>query len=149
MKSERIDMVGVNYLYKVENFYLAGQPSLDSWQEFKDLGIKKVFNIRSQGEVDDSEQIKVLENLGIEYTFHPIMGINGLDKEQCLKLNEFVNDSDQILVHCASANRVAAWFAFYLVKHKNFNFEQAIELSMSAGLTNNALIGQISDILDN
>jgi hypothetical protein len=54
-----------------------------------------------------------------------------------------IND-DNILIHCASANRVGGWVITYLVEEKKMHFDEACEIAMQSGLTNPALISAAS-----
>ena len=149
MKTERItDVVGLNFLWQVDNIYCAGQPSIESFQAIKGLGVNKVFNMRDISEMDFSEEEEACKSLGLEYIQFPLL-INGqLSKDSCNKLSESINDSDKWFIHCGSANRIGAWLITYLVSHRDLSFDDAVEVAMNNGLTNPGFIEQAKSVLN-
>lgn len=149
MKSSKInDYADMPYLWKLENFYLAGHPSDEALKDLAKKGLKTIFNLRSAGEFDYTDFIAQAKNYGIKYYQLPIMGPSGLDANICSELNKLVNDDDLIMVHCASANRVAGWLITYLVLNKKMDIEDAIEIAMENGLTNPGFIAQAQNVID-
>jgi len=148
MKSTRIfDVPGLNHLWKLENFYLAGQPSEETFEALRNENIKKVFNLRGESEMDFSWEESKLKDMGIDYEQFPIVTSNGLDAENCKKLNSEVNDNDTFFIHCGSANRVGAWLITYLVLNKGMDFEEAVELASSSGLSNPGFVEQAEQVI--
>ncbi len=142
------DISGLNTLFKYDNFYIAGQPNLNAWDEIKKLNIKKVFNIRGQGEMDFSEQEAKLKELGLDYEQFPIIEDGSIIKENVLKLSEGVDEKENFFIHCGSANRVAVWLIIYLVKYKNIDFEDAVDIATKNGLVNSVFIDQAVNICE-
>ncbi len=142
------DIEGMNFLFKVDNLFLGGQPSEASLDGLKDLGIKKVVNLRAFSEGDFTFEQEYFSKHNIEYTHFPILGENGFDRESIERLNNIIND-ENILIHCASANRVAGWLITYLVEHKNLDFDKATEIAMQSGLTNPGFVSAASMALEN
>ncbi len=144
------DIPGLLYLWKYENLYLAGQPSADSWEAIKNLGIKRVINLRDEAEMDFSEEKELLNNLGIEYIQFPIV-INGqLSPENCERLNNLIKDEkDQNqFIHCGSANRVGGWLMTYLVNHCGVSFDDAVDIAQQNGLSNPGFVYQAQQIVE-
>ncbi len=137
------DIQGMNFLFKVDNLFLGGQPAPESLKELKNLNIKKVVNLRSTGEGDFSFEEEFFSKENIEYFHFPILGEQGLDRSAIEKLNSLITD-DNILIHCASANRVGGWLITYLVEEKKMEFDKACEIAMQSGLTNPGLISAAS-----
>ena len=147
MASNRItDLPGLMYLWKVENLYLAGQPSALSWEHIKNLGVKKIINLRDVSEMDFSEEITILNTLGLEYLQFPICENGNLIPENCQKLSEMLNTTDPHFIHCASANRVGGWLITYLVQYRNMDFDDAAQIAEENGLSNPGYIEQAEDI---
>lgn len=148
MRSQRItDMPGMVHLWKVNNLFLAGQPAPETLDALKEAGVNKVINIRGQDEAEFEWEIEGLKERGIDYEHLPIMGEKGLDGEVCEKISNQINDKDTFFIHCASANRVGAWLITYLVDHRGFDFESAVDLAMNAGLSNPGFVGQAQNIV--
>lgn len=149
MKSTRItDVPGMMHLWKLDNFYLAGQPQPESIEAIKDMGIKKVFNLRGAGELDFSWEEARLKELGIAYEQFPIVTENGLDADNCKKLTDQLNDSDTFFIHCGSANRVGAWLITYLVEKKGMDFDEAVDLALESGLSNPGFVEQAIKVIE-
>jgi protein tyrosine phosphatase (PTP) superfamily phosphohydrolase (DUF442 family) len=150
METKRItDIPGLMQLWKVDNLLCAGQPSLDSFAPLKEMGIKKVYNMRGESEMDFSEEIKQCKSLGLEYIQFPLVIDGALSKEACSKLSSSINEDDLFLIHCGSANRIGGWLITHLVSHKNMEFDAAVEVAMNNGLTNPTFIEQAREILEN
>lgn len=149
MNTKRItDIPGLNFLWQVDNLYCAGQPSPDSFQGIKDLGVNKVFNMRHESEMDFEFEKTAFAELGIEYVQFSIMENGALSAEACHRLSEAINDNDKWFIHCGSANRIGGWLITYLVKYRNMDFETAVEIASNNGLTNPAFIEQAQAIID-
>ncbi|MCO4753260.1 MAG: hypothetical protein KC478_02205 [Bacteriovoracaceae bacterium] len=148
MNSTRIfDVPGLNQLWQLENLYLAGQPTEQSLDSLKDMNIKKVFNLRADSEMDfDWEEAK-LKEMGIEYEQFPIMTENGLDAQNCKRLSDQLNENDQFFIHCGSANRVGAWLITHLVSSKGMDFEDAVDVASSSGLSNPGFVEQAESVI--
>ena len=147
MKGERITNIpGLNYLWKVDNLYLAGQPSDESWDKIKEAGVTKVINIRGEDELDFSKQVEILASHNIEYLHIPVMKDGALDENACLKINQLIEKDNPQMIHCGSANRVAGWLMTYLTLEKKIDFEDAVEIAENNGLSNPGFIDQAQKI---
>lgn len=147
MKTEIIDMPGVNNLFKTGGLFLAGQPDLTVLEKLKEMGITKVYNLRSVQEMDFSAQEAKLKELGIDYVFLPIMENGALSAEACKKLNEMIDESETNFIHCGSANRVAGWLITYLIAKKGIELEEAVNIAQNSGLRSVEFVEQAQDIL--
>ncbi len=148
METSRITTIpGVMQLFKVDNLLCAGQPSTESFIQFKEMGVKKIFNMRGESEMDFSEEMEKCKSLGMEYTQFPLVVDGALSKESCEKLSNSINENDLFLIHCGSANRIGGWLITHLVGKKNMDFDAAVEVAMNNGLTNPAFIEQARDIV--
>lgn len=147
MASNRItDMQGITHLWKVDNLYLSGQPSASAWDKIKELGVKKIINLRDESEMDFSGEEKAVKDLGMDYEQFPICKGGALLADNCEKLSNMINDLDPQFIHCGSANRVGGWLITYLTKHKGMDFEKAVEVAQENGLTNPGFIDQAEEI---
>lgn len=149
MKSTRItDVPGLLHLWKLNNLYLAGQPSPESLESLAQMGIKKVFNLRGAGEMDFAWEESKLSEMGIAYEQFPIITENGLDAANCKRLSDQLNDEDAFFIHCGTANRVGAWLITYLTQYKGMDFEEAVDLAMESGLSNPGFVDQAARVVD-
>jgi protein tyrosine phosphatase (PTP) superfamily phosphohydrolase (DUF442 family) len=148
MKTQRItDISGLNFLWQVDNLYCAGQPGEESFAEIKSLGVTTVFNLRDVSEMDFSFEEKACAELGMEYIQFPLMVNGQLSTEACHRLSESIDDNEKWFIHCGSANRIGGWLITYLVKYRNMDFEEAVEIASNNGLTNPGFIEQAQSVL--
>ena len=148
MQTETINMPGVNNLYKVAGLYLAGQPVLEVIPKLKEMGITKVYNIRSEGELDFSEHEAEFKKHGIEYIFLPIMLDGALNPAAIKQLNAMIDKNETNFIHCGSANRVAGWLITYLVQNEGMDFEQAVSVAQNSGLKSVEFIEQAQNFIN-
>lgn len=149
-ESEKVlNWKGINNVYKVAGNFFGGQPTTETFQNIKESGIKYVVNMRSPDEADYAEEISFFEENNIPYSHLPLLGENGFNPETVKKMSEIANANENILIHCASGNRVAGWYIIYLVQDKNMSFDEAVEVAMSSGLSNPGLIHFAKEYLDN
>lgn len=142
------DIEGMNFLFKVNNLFLGGQPSENSLDGLKDLGIKKVVNLRAFSEGDFTFEEEYFSKENIDYVHFPILGEAGFDREAIDRLNKLISE-DNILIHCASANRVAGWLITFLVEEQGIDFDKATDIAMQSGLTNPGFISAASVAIEN
>jgi protein tyrosine phosphatase (PTP) superfamily phosphohydrolase (DUF442 family) len=149
MQTKRInDVPGLMYLWQVDNLYLAGQPSEVSFDKLKDMGFKKIFNMRSADECDFSFETQACQRLNMEYIQFPIVENGMLVPANCKKLSDMLNRDEKFFIHCGSANRIAAWLMTYLPLYRNIPFDQAVEIAMDNGLSNPGFIEQARQIVE-
>jgi protein tyrosine phosphatase (PTP) superfamily phosphohydrolase (DUF442 family) len=149
MQTKRINEVpGLMYLWQVDNLFIAGQPAAESFDTLKELGVKKILNMRSENECDFSFETSACKRLGLEYIQFPILENGLLIPENCKRLSEMLNETDKWFVHCGSANRIAGWLMTYLPLYRNIPFEEAVEIATKNGLSNPALIEQARKIVE-
>ena len=123
-------------LYRYQNFYLSGQPTLEALRWFKSQGVTKIINLRSEKENKGyteyayNEKINVQE-LGSEYQAIPIDGTKDYTPEKLEIFLSLINKNEKILIHCASAGRVTHFFMAYLIKNKGYTVNEAVELGKS------------------
>ena len=150
MESKKItDIPGINFLWKVDNLYLAGQPAVESYEHIKNLGVKKIINLRAESEKEFADDISKIEELGMEYDQFPIIDSNShLCFDNRKKLSEMIDAENIHFIHCGSANRVGGWLITYLVLYRKMDFEEAVEIASNNGLTNSGFIEQAQAVID-
>lgn len=138
MTPKRItDVNGLMHLYKVENFYFAGQPNSDAIKEMKSRGVKRVINLRSPSEMDFTPEKNLCDELGLEYIELPLLEDGKFNASNVKKLNDLLgNTTEPEFIHCGTANRVAGWAITYLVERKGMDFDDAVDIASEAGLSN-------------
>ena len=124
----------VRNLHRAGDIYLAGQPAADDFKLLKDRGVRTVINLRPQAESDLNEK-RIVEDLGMTYIHIPWNGPAQLTDARLDAMRNVLRDSERnIMLHCASANRVGpAWLA-YRVLDEGVPIEQAVAEAKQIGM---------------
>lgn len=148
METKRLNNVpGLMHLWQVDNLFVAGQPSEESFSKLKELGVTKVFNMRSIDECDFTFETEACKGLEIEYVQFPIVSNGELIPEACKRLSELLDKENNLFIHCGSANRIAAWLMTYLPLYRDMSFDEATQVAMENGLSNPGFIEQARKIV--
>jgi len=140
---------GTHY-HQYERFYISNQPDSDALEQSLDSGVSVVISLRGESETDWNER-GAAESLGLEFHQVPVNGgAPQLAAEPFQQISAIVKaDPDaQILLHCASGNRAAAWLAVYLVNHEGLSPDAAIEVARANGLNKKGLETKVRALLD-
>jgi uncharacterized protein (TIGR01244 family) len=126
-------------------FYISDQPDTATFDVARREGVVAVINIRGAKEIDWDEASAV-SAAGLSYHNVPfIANKDGIGAVSVQNIRQVVNDLDggKVLLHCASGNRAAAWWALYLVEDLGVDEVAAVQAADKAGLTNPALRGMV------
>ena len=129
----------------------AGQPKDTAYEKLAANGFRAVLNLRTDKEsVDLSHERELVEKAGMKYINIPV---NGADpkKEQVDEFLKVVKDKANypLLIHCASANRVGAFWMIYRVVEFDWSEEKALEEATQVGLTSPVLKKFAQDYIAN
>ena len=133
---------------KYANLYLAGQPDTAGLVAAREAGVGVVVNLRHPTEHRWDEAAAAAE-LGLAYHSVPVSG-NALSREALERVDAIVaeNEGEEILIHCASGNRVGAWLAIHLVERRGMEPEQALAIGREAGITKDGLAAGVIRYLE-
>ncbi len=102
-KTDTVEVVSqFKNFYHYQNFYIAGQPTLEALKWLKSRGVTKIINLRTEKEMSEyaesayNEESLVYE-LGFEYILLPIEGIKGYTPENLEKFKRLLNKDEKIL----------------------------------------------------
>ncbi len=134
---------------RFHHLYFAGQPDDAAWADAKASGVDVVVNMRLPQE-QSVDQRPAVEAAGLQYYSIPV-GVVGDEKslqafaemEQVLKAHR----GQKVLVHCASGNRVAAWFATHLANEDGVPADESLAIARKVGLTNPSLDERVQGLL--
>jgi len=120
-------------LFRFQNFYLGGQPTLETLQWMKSHGVSKIVNLRSERENNDFsgtafDEAKIIRDLGIEYHSVPVDGIKDYTPEKLDSFAMQLNTHETILIHCYIGVRATDFFMAYLVKSRGYSVNRATEI---------------------
>lgn len=118
------------------NVVTGGRPAPEHFAALRDLGVKTVVNLCPPGEACAYDEPALMQQLGLHYRCIPVAGPADLTPENAQSLDEALAaavDGD-VLVHCASSNRVGALFALRARFIESKNAEDALAIGRAAGL---------------
>ena len=120
----------------VDGFHFSGQPDAPGFQQAAAAGVTHVVNLRGPQEVD-WDVAAAVQAAGMTYHNLPLTFDNkGLNATSASRISALVDSlaGEKILVHCASGNRVAVWWATHLVSAHQLDASQAVNLAKQAGM---------------
>ncbi|MCP5057656.1 MAG: hypothetical protein GY937_13170 [bacterium] len=125
----------VSNVTHLSHLWFAGQPDQAGIEKAKAEGIAVVINLRDPSEHAWDEKSAV-EALGMTYYNVPVRGVP-FDKAAFAEIETLVKQhhGEEILVHCASSNRVGGWLATHLVGSHGMSADEAIAVGRRAGIT--------------
>jgi protein tyrosine phosphatase (PTP) superfamily phosphohydrolase (DUF442 family) len=119
----------------LRHLWFADQPDAAGFELARAAGVAVVINLRAPSELDWDEKAAV-EKLGMTYYNVPVAGPR-FEKSAFERIEELVsqNEDAQVLIHCASSNRVGGWLATHLVEKHGMSVEDALVVGRRAGIT--------------
>jgi protein tyrosine phosphatase (PTP) superfamily phosphohydrolase (DUF442 family) len=125
---------GKKNLWKSGCFYFSGQPTLETLRWLKSEGVTIVINLRAENEnrdfTDNSfNEENVVKELGMSYFSLPVGDKATYSPATVDKFAEILKtNTGKALVHCLSGGRVTFVWIAYLVRHRNYSLNDAIEI---------------------
>lgn len=112
-----------------------GQPSAAQLAAFKAAGGQVVLDLRDPMEPRPLDEPAVTMSLGLEYTNVP-MDEGSLSDETLDRILDVLHQARgrEVLVHCASGNRVGGAILPYLINEEGLDEEDAVGQAMRVGL---------------
>lgn len=135
-----------NYSVLEPNVAASGQPTPEGLRRLAALGFETVVNLRTEQEGAEAERT-VVEAAGLRYVSVPVTA-ETLSLASITAVETALADpaAGQVLLHCASSNRVGAvWAAIQMRRGKPV--EQAEAAGRAAGLKNPALLERVRRLL--
>ena len=112
-----------------------GQPTSEQLAAFKKAGGAVVLDVRDPMEPRPFDELKRLQELGLEYVNVPVVSGQAGDKQMERILETLRTHKDkQMLFHCGSGNRVGGALLAYFMLDLGMEEEEAIEQAMRIGL---------------
>lgn len=113
----------------------AGQPSPEAWSSLAREGVGTVINLRPDSEMSGRDEAAEVAAAGLAYHRLPVAGADGITVENARELMALIEDAEgDVLVHCASGNRVGALLALAAVVEGGKDAEAAVAVGKAAGL---------------
>jgi len=122
-------------LSRAGHILLAGQPTADDFTALREAGVTTVINLRHEIEMDGFDEAAAVEAIGMAYEALPWNGPAELNDALFDRTRELLREADgNVLLHCASANRVGAVWLPFRVLDQGVDLEQAVEEAKQAGM---------------
>ena len=121
------DFSNIRNFFRVnEQICTGGQPSMENLQKMKDEGVRSVVNLRQASEYNFDEEAAMAKKVYLRYFYIPVDKNNLKDKqvEEFLKVTSDPQNRP-IFIHCATANRVGAFWMIRRVLLDNWRVEDA------------------------
>jgi protein tyrosine phosphatase (PTP) superfamily phosphohydrolase (DUF442 family) len=120
-------------LFKYQNFYLSGQPTLEALKWLRSEGVTKVINLRTEDEnesysEESYDEASVAKSLGYDYLNIAVYSSVDYTPEKLQEISAQLNADEKILIHCRSAGRVTNFFMAYLVQSRSYSIDEAVEV---------------------
>jgi uncharacterized protein (TIGR01244 family) len=120
-------------LYRYNDYYIAGQPTLEELHWLRSRGVKTIINLRTENENKEftesayNEEINA-QKLGFEYHSLPVGGNSDYVPTKMDAFASVINEEDKILIHCLSGGRATTFFMAYLIKNKGYTINKAADI---------------------
>lgn len=130
------ELGAIRKLHRVDDLYLAGQPSADDLRLAAKQGIRTVINLRTEEELTFDERA-VLKELKLEYHHLPFRAPETLTDKVFDETRRLLRSekSRPVLLHCASANRVGAVWLVTRVLDEGVHWDRALVEAKTIGLS--------------
>ena len=130
-----------NFLWINTEVCSAGQPTTEHLRQLKEQGVKAVLNLRRPSEYNEGAESAAVRKMGMKYFNIPVDSANMKDSyvEGFLRI---VSEPAYrpIFVHCASANRVGAFWMIKRVVVDGWPVERAEREARRIGLRSPTLV---------
>jgi protein tyrosine phosphatase (PTP) superfamily phosphohydrolase (DUF442 family) len=125
----------VNANQALPNVVTAGQPGPEHFRALRAAGVEVVLDTRAPTEPRGFDEPALMRELGFEYVLIPITD-QTLTDETLGRITETMraNADRQVLVHCASGNRIGGALVPYLMLDQGFTEDDATMAALRIGL---------------
>lgn len=129
-----------NFLRINDKICTGGQPALDDLARLKAEGVKAVINLRQASEMNLEEESAKAKELGMRYIHIPVNGADLKPESADEFLKAMADPANRpMFIHCATANRVGAFWMIYRVVKDGWKVEDAEEEARKIGMHTPAL----------
>jgi uncharacterized protein (TIGR01244 family) len=117
--------------------HVSGQPSAEAIAKLPSAGITTVIDLRPDQETPDLDEKAAAGKAGLKYLMLPIAGAADLTPENVTRFDDLLKQtsSENVLIHCASGNRVGAMLALQARWVQGKSAEESLAIGKAAGMT--------------
>jgi protein tyrosine phosphatase (PTP) superfamily phosphohydrolase (DUF442 family) len=133
---------------RVRQLWLARQPDEAGLRAAKERGVTLVIDLRAPGE-REWDEAGAAKTVGLGYENIPIAEQGPFSAAALSQIDAVVaaHPHEQILVHCSTGNRAAAWLTTHLVRKQGMGFAEALEIGRRAGITKPGIVAKTAAAL--
>jgi len=131
-KVNKVD--GFRDLYLTGDYYLGGQPTLETLNWLKRQGVTLIVNVRSDEENKEFtatafDEGNVVDDLGMVYSSLPLNDRKSYNPTTLQSFAEIIDrNRGKALIHCLGGGRVMYLWMAYLVKYRGFSIDEAVQV---------------------
>lgn len=116
--------------------HASAQPTAQMIANLPAAGVRTVINLRPASETPELDEKALVEKAGMQYRSLPIAGAAGLTRDNVTAFDRLLGEArdGQVLVHCASGNRVGAMMALRARWIEGKRPEESLAIGKSSGL---------------
>ena len=131
----------MNFLRINTDICTGGQPTVEQLTALKADGVKTIINLRTPTEYDPAPEIAKAKELGLRYFNIPVAS-SGPKDEQVVEFLKLTDDPQNrpAFIHCASANRVGAFWMIRRVLRDNWTMDAAKAEAEKIGMRSQNLV---------
>ena len=131
----------MNFLRINTEICTGGQPTVEQLTTLKGEGVKTIINLRTPMEYDPAPEIAKAKELGLRYYNIPVASAGPKD-EQVVEFLKLTDDPQNrpAFIHCASANRVGAFWMIRRVLRDNWTLDAAKAEAEKIGMRSQNLV---------
>lgn len=142
---------GTDY-YEYHKIYFSQAPTQADLEAFKEMGIKVVIDLREESEIQSEKfnEAQSAKELGLEYFNVSVPKKEPLSTEKLQAVEKTVmahHKEHQILIHCSTGQRAAAWFAYHQVEHHQVEPRKAMKMAKKVGLKDKKMKKKLKEYL--
>jgi len=125
--------------------YMGGQPTEADLEALAARGVRRVINLRKDGEFKDYDERSRARALGLEYVTLQFSTPEELTDAVLARSRELLKQSSErgTLLHCGSGNRVGALWLAHRTLDMGLAWEDALREAQAVGLKNQAYTERI------
>lgn len=130
--------------------YMGGQPSEGDLETLAGRGVRRVINLREDGEFQGYDERGRAQALGLEYVSLQFSTPEELTDEVLARSRELLSQAGRTgtLLHCGSGGRVGALWLAYRTLDEGVAWEKALAEAQAVGLKNPAYTERIRAYVD-
>lgn len=130
--------------------YMGGQPSESDLEALASRGVRRVINLRKDGEFPGYDERERAQALGLEYVSLQFSTPEELTDDVLARSRELLSQAGGTgtLLHCGSGGRVGALWLAYRTLDEGVAWEEALAEAQAVGLKNPAYTERIRAYVD-